>query len=82
MNNQPNVPRLALRPEEAAECLGVSPRTLWELTKPRGPIPFKRIGKRSIRYSVRDLESYLESLECDGDDLQSDCGRDRLNGRG
>lgn len=56
--------RLALRPIEAAKALGISPRTLWGLTAPRGPIPCVKIGdgKRSaVLYRLADLESWLAS---------------------
>ena len=46
--------KLLLRDREAAELLGISPRKLWELTSPRGPIKCVRIG-RSVRYSLATL---------------------------
>jgi len=53
---------LALRPREAAKALGISPRTLWGLTAPRGPIPCLRIGhgkRQSVLYPVADLQAWL-----------------------
>ncbi len=54
---------LSLRPREAAKALGVSPRTLWSLTDPRGPIPCVRIGngkRQTVLYPVSSLEKWLE----------------------
>jgi len=53
---------LALRPREASRALGLSPRTLWGLTAPRGPIPCLRIGhgkRRTVLYSVDALKAWL-----------------------
>jgi len=54
----PSAPqRLALRPREAAEAIGISARTLWSLTK-RGEVPHMRIGK-SVVYPVDALRDWL-----------------------
>lgn len=53
---------LALRPREAAKALGVSSRTLWDLTAPRGPIPCVRVGagkRQSVLYPVEVLRAWL-----------------------
>jgi len=53
---------LALRPREAAKALGISTRTLWKLTAPRGPIPCVRIGpgkRQSVLYPVGELQAWL-----------------------
>ena len=50
--------KLSLRPREAAKALGVSPRSLWALTK-EGAIPHFRIG-RSVLYSVDSLREWLK----------------------
>lgn len=50
------VDRLLLRPEEAAQALGLSPRTLWGLKD----LPRVQIG-RSVRYDVQDIRSWIES---------------------
>jgi hypothetical protein len=53
---------LALRPCDAAEYLSISPRTLWEQTDPRGPIPCKRLGsgkRQIVLYPVADLQAWL-----------------------
>lgn len=57
-----SVESLALRPREAAKALGISARTLWGLTAPRGPIPCLRIGhgkRQSVLYPVADLQAWL-----------------------
>lgn len=50
---------------EAASYLGVSPRTLYNAVAPRSkrplPIKAKRVG-RAVRFDIRDLETYVESL--------------------
>jgi len=56
------VEALALRPREAAKALGISARTLWGLTAPRGPIPCLRIGhgkRQTVLYPVADLQAWL-----------------------
>jgi hypothetical protein len=53
---------LALRPAEAATALSISPRTLWGLTAPRGPIPCLRIGhgkRQTVLYPTAELEAWL-----------------------
>jgi hypothetical protein len=53
---------LALRPREAARALGISARTLWGLTAPRGPIPAIRVGhgkRQTVLYSVDALKAWL-----------------------
>ena len=52
-----NIPRLALRPNEAATALGISQRLLWTKTK-AGEIPHVRMG-RAIVYPVESLRVYL-----------------------
>lgn len=57
-----SVESLALRPREAAKALGISARTLWGLTAPRGPIPCLRIGhgkRRTVLYPTADLQAWL-----------------------
>jgi len=50
--------RLALNVREASAALGISPRKLWELSAPRGPIPNSKIGAR-VLYRVADLDGFL-----------------------
>jgi|TARA_R110000803_G_scaffold44927_1_gene94877 hypothetical protein len=48
-----------IKPAEAAEYLGVSPRTLANArAKSSPPIPFVRIGA-SVRYSIEALDIYI-----------------------
>jgi len=51
------LPKLLLRPPEAAEALTISERTLWGLTK-AGEIPCVRLG-RSVRYDPEDLRNAI-----------------------
>ncbi len=55
----PAVPRLLLNIREAAASLGISERTLWAMTNPRGPIPSVRIGTR-VLYDPRDLQTWID----------------------
>ena len=53
-------PLTALLDERAAaEFLGISPRRLWGLAD-AGEIPFIRIGPRLKRYTVQDLQDFVE----------------------
>ena len=57
LNGHP--PRLALRPREAAEAIGISARKLWELTADQtSGIPHCRFGKRVV-YPVDQLRQWL-----------------------
>jgi excisionase family DNA binding protein len=50
---------------EAARWLSVSTRTLWSMTRPRGPVPCLRLGRR-VLFRRRDLEEFLDSLARSG----------------
>lgn len=57
-----SVESLALRSREAAKGLGISARTRWGLTAPRGPIPCVRIGhgkRQTVLYPVAELQAWL-----------------------
>jgi hypothetical protein len=54
------IPQLALSPRDAARALSMSEKGLWNLTKPRGPIPAAKIG-RLVRYDVKDLQAFLDA---------------------
>ena len=57
-----SVEPLALRPREAARAMGISERTLWKLTAPRGPIPCVRIGngkRQTVLYPVANLQAWM-----------------------
>jgi len=51
--------------EEAAQYLGLSPRTIYNAVAPKSKRPFpvkpKRVGKL-VKFDIRDLERYVESL--------------------
>jgi hypothetical protein len=72
-----SVELLALRPREAAKALGISARTLWGLSAPRGPIPCVRVGsgrRQVVLYPLPDLQAWLsrqvEAGKGGGDDKQ------------
>ena len=53
---------IALRPREIAKLLGISQRTLWSLSAPRGSIPCARIGhgkRKSVLYSLVHVRTWL-----------------------
>jgi excisionase family DNA binding protein len=52
-----NIPEDFLRPCEAAEVLGIVPRTLASYRK-RGLIPFWRFGTNTVRYRRSELEKW------------------------
>lgn len=54
-------PRLLLTSREAAEVLGISTKTLWDQTTPRGPIPVVKLSPGTVRYSLAALERCIES---------------------
>lgn len=69
------VDSLALRPREAAKALGISARTLWGLTAPRGPIPCLRIGhgkRQTVLYPVADLQAWLSQQAISGEGAHHD----------
>lgn len=47
-----------LKPQEAAQRLSISERTLWAHTAPRGPIPAVRIGN-AVRYDPGALTQFI-----------------------
>jgi len=55
----PELPRLALRPKEAATALGMSEKSLWSLTQPRGSLPCVRHGSR-VCYYVHQLQAWAD----------------------
>lgn len=54
-------PSLLVDEKRAAEILGITPGTLsvWRCVR-RYPLPYSKIG-RAVRYSVADLERFIES---------------------
>lgn len=47
---------------EAARLLGISDRSLWSLTQPRGPIAAVRVGAR-VLYSRETLRRWISERE-------------------
>ncbi len=55
-----------LLPEQAAELLQVSPRTLKRYrSNGQGP-PWRRIGKRLVRYASSDIRAYMAKTAASG----------------
>ncbi len=54
------LPRLVLTMNEAAACIGISVRKLYDLVD-RGEIRTIKIG-RCVRVSTRELEAFIERL--------------------
>jgi hypothetical protein len=54
----PTIPRLALKPAEAAKALSISEKSLSNYTMPHGPIPCLRLGSR-VLYPVNLLQDFL-----------------------
>lgn len=53
------LPRLALRPDDAARALGIGRRKLFEITADRtSRIPHLKLG-RAVVYPVRELADWL-----------------------
>jgi len=50
--------RTLLNEREAAKVLNICPRKLWGLAD-AGVVPFIRIGVKSKRYDLKDLEQYI-----------------------
>ena len=59
-----DLPRLALRPREAAEALGICERTLWSMTHD-GDIPHFKLGKSTL-YPVEALREWLRERVREG----------------
>jgi excisionase family DNA binding protein len=53
-----------LNARQTAEALGISPRTLWALTK-HGELPHVRVG-RAVRYRPADLDAWAEARKQSG----------------
>ncbi len=60
-----------LTANEVAEFLQISPRTLasWRANNPND-LPFIRLGNRTIRYRLEDLDDFLESDEFEDDEYE------------
>lgn len=61
MDKQRTAPSLLVDAKAAATMLAVSPRKLWSMTFEESPgLPHVRCG-RLVRYSISDLQSWVES---------------------
>lgn len=58
-------PRWLLSARDAARALGICPKTLWNLTRPRGDLPCVRIGSR-VLYDQRDLLAWIDGQKGGG----------------
>lgn len=47
--------------EQTAKLLRISPRSLWSLTSPRGPLKCVRLNSRSTRYRRSDVRELVAS---------------------
>ena len=62
--SEPDIPRLSLRPREAAQALGICERTLWGMTR-AGDIPHFKLGKSTL-YPVEALREWLRERVREG----------------
>ena len=59
---KPATPSLLVTSKQAAEMLGVSSRTVWSMTAPRGPLQSVRLGS-AVRYDVQHIVSAIASMK-------------------
>ena len=52
--------------KETAKLLGISERSLWNMTVPRGTLVCCKIGSR-VMYSLNAIERFIEQQERAGD---------------
>jgi len=57
-----SVRRRLLDVGEAGLHLGVSARTVWQMTA-AGDLPAARLGPRSTRWDVRDLDAFIDDVK-------------------
>jgi len=57
-----SLPAALLSAKAAAKYLGISQRTLWAITAPRGPLPVVKIGARCL-YDPADLKRYIDAAK-------------------
>jgi excisionase family DNA binding protein len=63
MPNVKEPSRLLLTADEAAKALGLSLRTLYALSSPRGPLPCVRPSVRVVRYSPSALQAWIDQQQ-------------------
>jgi len=66
MKKSPIAAAFLLTARDAAQRLAVCEKTLWNLSRPRGPIAVVRIG-RAVRYAVSDLEAFIREQTTSAD---------------
>jgi len=54
--------KMLMNSREAASLLGISPRTLWSLTAPRGPIVPVRVMSL-VKFSRASLEKFVQDQQ-------------------
>ena len=59
MRSDPDIP-LAISAERTMQKIGVGRTTLWQLSKPGGPLHPIRIGQR-VLWSVKELETFVDA---------------------
>ena len=59
MNETQTVEPMLFSVREAAKSLGISERSLWSVTAPRGPLKATRINNR-VLYSREHLMEFIE----------------------
>jgi len=63
---------LLISARECATALGISERTLWNLSQPRGSIPTVREpGRRFVRYSVAAVADWIADRQSRTTDMHS-----------
>ncbi len=62
-NNTAKIERLTVNAAEAAEMLGVSARTVFQLTK-AGKLPHKRLGGRVV-YPIETLRRFINETDAE-----------------
>jgi predicted site-specific integrase-resolvase len=55
---------LLLTEAEAADALGLKPRTLQEWRRRGDGVPFVRVSSRCVRYDLREIERYIAARTC------------------
>lgn len=50
---------------DAAKYLGISQRKMYDLAEPRGPIPCYHLAKRITRFSINDLNAFINKCRYD-----------------
>ena len=59
---QATIEKKLLSAKETARALGISDRTLWGITAPRGPLACCKIGTR-VMYSPEAIERFIKQQE-------------------